>query len=95
MAVKFRIRAEADLTEIADFIAKDNPARAKSFVNDLIDRCLRIDDDKFAPRLRPEIGEGVRLVVYGRYLVLYRVDDADTIVLRVVHGARDLGRVEL
>lgn len=95
MAVKFRDRAEGDLAEIAEYIAADNPVRAASFVNELVDRCLAIADRPLAARERPEIGAGVRLVVHGRYVLIYRIDDGDILILRVVHGARNLSAIEL
>lgn len=95
MPVVFRDRAEADLAEIAAYIAADNPRRAASFVNELIDRCLAIASRPLAARERPEIGDGVRLVVHGKYVVVYRIDDGDILILRVVHGARDVGGLDL
>ena len=32
--------AEADLEEIGDYIARDNEARAETFVAEIIERCL-------------------------------------------------------
>ncbi|MBV5274125.1 MAG: type II toxin-antitoxin system RelE/ParE family toxin, partial [Lamprocystis purpurea] len=55
-----------DLEEIADYIARDNPRRALSFVRELRDRCKKIASFPNAARLRPELGEGVRTVSYGR-----------------------------
>lgn len=95
MAVKFRDRAEADLVAIADYIAADNPRRAISFVDELIDRCLAIADNPLAPRERPEIGPGVRIVVYGKYLLIYRTVDDEVLILRIVHGARKVEDLEL
>lgn len=84
-------RALDDLTAIGDFIAQDNPARARSFVHELVARAKRIADQPRAAPLRPEIGENVRVVVTGAYLILYTHRDNGTVLVeRVVHGARDL-----
>jgi toxin ParE1/3/4 len=95
MTVAFRDRARMDLQGIADFIAADNPKRAESFVNEIIDRCLLIADRPYAARTRPEIAEELRIVAYEGYLILYIVEDDDVLILRVVHGARDIANLEL
>ena len=87
MPTIIRKRAERDLAEIADFIAKDNTVRAVSFVNELIDCCLAIADHPTLARIRPEIGKGIRLSIYGSYVVIYRIEGDDVVILRVVHGA--------
>ena len=47
-----------------------------------------------ARRLRPELGEGVRLSVFGNYVVLYVVHEDILEIRRVVHGARDLAGID-
>jgi len=42
MNLRLSLRAEEDLESIGDFTAKDNPARAKSFVEELQQRCQEI-----------------------------------------------------
>lgn len=40
---------------------------------------------------RPELGDGIRIVTSGRYLICYSERDRDQIVIeRIVHGARNL-----
>jgi toxin ParE1/3/4 len=90
MRFRFSRRAEADLEEIAAYIARDNPARAVSFVDELRRHCRNLLTLPLAAPLREELGAGVRLSVAGRYLVLYVVH-ADTLEIpRVVHGTRNL-----
>jgi toxin ParE1/3/4 len=84
--------ARADLTEIGDFIQHDNPARAASFVHELVDRCEELAD---APHRHPPMPRrpGIRRRAYRGYIIIYRVC-ADTIeVLHVFHGARDYERL--
>ena len=80
---------------IGDFIARDNPARAVSFIRSLRVRCVRLTEFPDAAPIRPELGDGVRLVVFGRYLILYVVNGGVLEVRRVVHGARDVVGEEL
>ena len=82
--------AETDRESVGDAIAADNPTRAVSFVGELREKCLSLGD--FAPAfpLIPRYEQmGVRRRVHGNYLVLYRVEESQVVVLRVLHGARD------
>jgi toxin ParE1/3/4 len=74
MQCEFSPLAEIDLEEIGDYIARDNPSRAVSFIRELRERCAKITAMPLAAPLRPELGEGVRLVTFGRYLIFYTVD---------------------
>ncbi len=81
---------EGDLEAIADFIAEDNPERAVSFIRQIRHEILGIAKHPLLYRLRPEIGEGARLAVVGRYVVLFRVVAGTVRIERVVYGGRDL-----
>jgi toxin ParE1/3/4 len=90
MRFRFSRRAEIDITEIGDFIARDNPARAVSFVRELRARCRQLTDFPEAAPVRPALGKGVRMSVFGPYLIFYVVQNDVLEIRRVVHGARDL-----
>jgi toxin ParE1/3/4 len=80
-----------DLEEIVTFIARDNPERARTFGNELIDRALSIATFPEIGRVVPEIGEpAVREIIHGSYRIIYEIfSDEETIyVLRFWHGAR-------
>jgi toxin ParE1/3/4 len=84
---------ERDLQEIGDYIAKHNPTRALSFVEEIEEKIQSIGDNPLIYRLRPEIGPEARGAVHGRYLILFRLMDNYIFVERVVNGARDLSRI--
>jgi toxin ParE1/3/4 len=90
MRFRFSRRAEADLEEITAYIARGNPARAVTFVRELRQHCRKLVRFPEASRLRPELGDGVRLSVFHNYVVLYVVHSDLLEIRRVVHGARDL-----
>lgn len=81
-------RAEADLEEIGDYIARDNPRRALTFVAELQQRCRRIADAPASFPLREELGPGVRMALHGRYLIFFREVPEGVRIERVLHGAR-------
>ena len=95
MELRFARRAVSDMEEIGDFIATDNPVRSRSFIRELRERCERITDFPEAAPLRPLLGAGVRVLIYGRYLILYAIHDTHVEVRRIVHGARDLDTLDL
>jgi toxin ParE1/3/4 len=88
-------RAAADLEEIADYIARDNPVRAASFVAQLEATCRAV---AVSPDLYPaceDLAPGLLMAVHGRYLVMYRdLRGEETVrVERVLHSARNLQRL--
>ena len=94
MRFRFSRRAEADLADIAAYIARDSPTRAVGFLRELRQHCRKLLTFPHARRLRPELGEGVRLSVFGNYVVLYVVHPDLLEIRRVVHGARDLADID-
>ncbi len=90
MKVTFSPAARDDLLEVALYIAQDNPARASTFVDELEFRCRGLGEAPGIGTARPELGEGIRMLPHGRYLIFYR-QAPDTIrIERVMHGARDI-----
>ncbi len=90
MRLAFTPLAELDLEAIANYIAADNPARALSFVRDLRAQCQRITLNPSGYRLRPELGDGIRSCAHGHYVVFFEADPDEVLVVRILHGARDL-----
>ncbi|AEG67538.1 type II toxin-antitoxin system RelE/ParE family toxin [Ralstonia solanacearum] len=85
--------AEQDLESIADYIAQDNPARAVTFVRELQGQCQRLVANPSGYRLRTELGDGIRSCAYGRYVIFFVTTPDEVIVIRILHGARDLPAV--
>jgi toxin ParE1/3/4 len=89
MIVEWSSEAIADLIAIRAFIADDNPAAAKRFVTDIIQRV------ESALSVTPVIGRPGRVigtrefVVSGTpYVVPYRLRERSLQIVRVYHGAR-------
>jgi toxin ParE1/3/4 len=91
MTVVFSPAAEADLLEIADYIAEDSPRRAATFVDELEEKCEAAGRTPGIGTERPELGDGIRMLPHGRYLVFYREADGGVRIERVLHSARDIG----
>lgn len=90
MKVRISRRASADLEEIADWIALDNPAHADKFVNELLERGFSLDQH---PRRFPCVGtisgHPVYKLGWRDYVVLYRISSDGVEIARIVHGSRD------
>ena len=94
MKVTLAPAAQGDLDEIKGFIARDNPARAASFVAELLDCCIGIGRMPRAfPSANVERDRSIRRRKHGAYIVYYRLRDERVQVLRIVHGSRDQGRL--
>ena len=93
-SIVWRPIAEADLDNIVDYIAQDNPTRAETFGQELRDKTLPLaQHPKMGRTGRPGLPAFVReLVVHPNYIVFYRVlDDAGTVeILRVKHAAQQM-----
>jgi len=86
--------AEADIEAIADFIAEDNPTRAASFARELWDACMGLADGPFRfAQLEHYERRGYRRRIHGNYSVIYRVAQAQVVVVRVISSAVDVRAV--
>jgi len=88
-------RAAADLFAIGEYIAADNLAAARSWVERLRQQAVKASKVPRAERVEPEIGrEEVREAFLGTYRIVYRVVDDGIVVLTVFEGHRLLGKLE-
>jgi addiction module RelE/StbE family toxin len=91
MRVVITAAAKADLLAIRRYIEADNPTRAVSFVEELLDRCLALADTPRAYPLVPRNERfGIRRCVHGNYLIFYRLQPEQIEVIHVLKGARDI-----
>jgi toxin ParE1/3/4 len=92
--IVWRPIAEADLGNIIDCIAPDNPSRAEEFGQELRDKTLPLaQHPKLGRTGRPALPAFLReLVAHRNYIIFYRVlDDARTVeILRVKHTAQQV-----
>jgi toxin ParE1/3/4 len=90
MIVHLSAEAEYDLETIGDYIARDNPARALSFLQELRSKCLGLADmpERFPLVPRYE-ATGVRRRGHGDYLIFYRVEAEKVTIIHILHGAQN------
>lgn len=94
MIVVITDEAEEDFARIGDYIAQHNPARAESFVDELLARCMRLSHMPLRFSLIPRFERsGVRRLPHGNYIVFYRVGDRQIEILRILNGAQDYEKI--
>jgi toxin ParE1/3/4 len=88
--VVFSRAARIDLEQIGDYIARNNPRRALTFVAELRTAALSLREAPYAFPLVPRLERlGVRRRPVGRYLVFYRIDEDVIAIVHILHSARD------
>ncbi len=92
--VRFTRRARVDLLDIWSHVAEHDPVAADSVLDRIEEGCAVLREHPHFGRARPDIGTGARMLVIERWLALYRVVGPHVRVVRIVDGARDLGRLE-
>jgi len=92
--VQWRPMAREDLRIIIRYIGKDNPARAKSFGQEIRDRITSLArHPEMGHTGRPGLPDGLReLVVHPNYIVFYRLltPTRSVEILRVKHAAQQV-----
>lgn len=90
MIVTLTAEAEADLEQIATYVAEQSPGSALKLVRELRQRCESLSD---APRGYPLVPRyeqwGIRRRPFGGFLIFYRVGKDTIEIIHVLHGARD------
>ena len=85
-----RAEAEADLEQIAGYIAGHSAEIVLNFVRELREKCESLAD---APRGYPLVPRhehlGIRRRPFGNYLIFYRIGPDVIEVVHILHGARD------
>jgi len=78
-------------TEIAEYIARDNPSAAMIWVETLFDKVEILKSSPKSGRVVPESNrDDIRELIYGNYRIIYKVEKKILSVLTVRHGKQIL-----
>lgn len=78
-------------TEIARYIAQDNPSAAKKWVETLFDKVQLLKSSPQSGRVVSETRSGdIRELLYGNYRIIYRLEEKRISILTVRHGKQIL-----
>jgi toxin ParE1/3/4 len=89
-------RARRDLLDAVRWIARDDPAAARAFRGAVASGARRLSEHAEIGFERPELADPpVRFLSLTGfpYLIVYDADRRPPLILRVLHGARDLPQV--
>ena len=88
MTFHLRPQAEADLEDIALYIAEDNVQATQQWIEDMYALCQQLGEMPSMGVAKPYIRSGLRMLPAGSYLILYQEVDKGVEIVRVIHGAR-------
>jgi toxin ParE1/3/4 len=93
MSHRIAPEAEADLDDIWCYIARKSGSLeiADRFAEFLSDRFYLLVNHPYIGRRRDEeLRPGLRSFPVRDYIILYRIEDEDVLILRVLRGSRDI-----
>jgi toxin ParE1/3/4 len=87
MRIRWHRSARADLAELVEFIANENPDAASRVVDEIHRQIALLSNYRELGRPGRVIGTRERAVVGTPFIVVYQAE-ADIVILRILHGAR-------
>ena len=93
MALRLAPEVEAELDNIWYYIAKEsgNIEVGDRLIDSITDRFFLLAGHPYIGRRRDrDLRPGLRRFPVGEYLIIYRIEAEDVIILHIVHGRRDL-----
>lgn len=88
MQVKWLARALANLTDEADYIAKESPANAKAFFMHVVACVEQLREHPHLGRAGRVAGTRELVISNYPYIVPYRIKSGSVEILRVFHTSR-------
>ena len=83
-------QANSDLLEIWQYIAEDNLAAADELLDKIAGACQKLAANPLIGRSREELAPSLRSLPAGNYVIFYKPIRDGIVVIRVLHGSRDL-----
>ena len=93
MAHRVAPRAAADLDDIWFYVANESSSVrvANRLIDSITRRFFQLARHPYLGRARDDdFGPGSRSFPVGEYVIAYCIDHQDVLILRVVHGRRDI-----
>jgi toxin ParE1/3/4 len=92
MAHRLSPEAEEDLDNIWYYTAKESGSimRANRLIDRITARFALLIRHPQLGRRRDDLTAGLRSFTIGRYIIFYRIEEEDVLILRVLHGSRDI-----
>lgn len=89
--VNLSFEASADLEAIAEYIARDSPFYAASFVQKVLDTSRSLNELSERGRIVHEINNpNIREIFIKEYRLIYSIEKSRVVILGLIHGKRGL-----
>jgi toxin ParE1/3/4 len=86
--------AEADLAEIWSYLALEaSEAVATRFLSSITARFSDVLLFPMSGALRSQLGPGLRAIFQHNYAIYYVPGDSEVVIVRVLHGSRDMDAI--
>ncbi|MDA5633942.1 MULTISPECIES: type II toxin-antitoxin system RelE/ParE family toxin [Rhizobium/Agrobacterium group] len=86
----FSLGAEEDLRKIWRDIAHRNEPAADALLRRIFDKVELAADHPFMGASRPELSPTARILIEGRYIIIYEPTAYGIFIVAIVYGPRDL-----
>ena len=86
-------QAEEDLLQIWLYIAEDSPKAADRLLDQFEKKCALLAASPLIGTPCPELARDLRFLIFANYVLFYCADRDCVTVIRVLHGARDIGNL--
>ena len=90
LEIRHTQQARRDLRDIWHYTDQNDTGAADRQLRRIAEKIAQISQVPEMGRPRPELGEGLRSFVTGRYLIFYQLEPAILRVVRIMHTARDI-----
>lgn len=90
MTYRIAPRAQADLEAILAYIVERNPPAARRLIERFTMQWELLATQPRSGAERDDVLPGIRHKVSGQYITFYRTEGDGILILRVLHGKRDL-----
>lgn len=83
--------AREDMVEIWEYVAAHTTdEKATDFLGKIKEKMVLLSGMSGIGSMRDELSDGLRSYTFGKHLIFYREIDDGIVIVRVLHGARDL-----
>jgi toxin ParE1/3/4 len=92
MAHRLAPQVEVELDDIWSYIARDSGSIeiADRLTDSITDRFFLLGNHPYVGRLRNDLRAGLRSFPVGQYVIIYRIEGMDVLILHVMHARRDI-----
>lgn len=83
--------AKADIKKIGQYTQKTwGKDQRRIYLEDMQDRFMQIADNPEMHSLNDSFDPPVRLGIFRKHLIVYMIDEAEVLIVRVLHGSMNL-----